>query len=134
MNDDEFHQAFLDLALPPADFHHAEHVRAAWGCLRRADDFSGGAAQFAVHFRRYVAKIGAATKYHETITWFYLVLLHQRMSELPPAQTWGEFRAANPDLLDREMGPLRARYRPATLQSPQARRIFLLPDALPAGA
>lgn len=129
MTDSEFHQSFLDLALAPADFHHAEHLRAAWCCFRQTGDFAAGAEQFVRHFRLFVTKIGAAAKYHETITWYYLTLVHQRMAEGPAAQSWADFRGANPDLFVPGQRLLRERYAPGTLEKPLARRVFLLPDA-----
>lgn len=129
MTDSEFHRSFLDLTLDPADFHHAEHLRAAWCCFRQAGDFAAGAEQFVRHFRLFITKIGAAAKYHETITWCYLTLVHQRMAEGPAAESWAGFREANPDLFAPGLLPLRARYSPGTLESPRARRVFLLPDA-----
>lgn len=129
MSNAGFLRAFEALALPPADFRHADHLRAAWCCFRYSDDFSSGAARFVQSFRRYVGKIGAGSKYHETITWFYLALVFERIA-LSPGDGWNEFRARNPDLFDRTMPRLKASYRPETLQSPLARRVFLLPDAV----
>jgi hypothetical protein len=43
-------------------------------------------------------------------------------------QGWPEFRAENPDLLDRKRDILKRYYRPETLQSELAKRTFLLPD------
>jgi hypothetical protein len=134
MTDAEFHRAFLDLSLSPAGFRHADHIRAAWCCFRHTGDFAAGAADFIRHFRRFVAKIGAEAKYHETITWYYLTLVHRRMACSAPGAGWDEFRAANPDLFDREMRPLKRCYRQATLESALARRVFVLPDAAPSAA
>lgn len=127
-DDAAFLRAFETFTLPPETFHHAEHLRAAWCCLCSADDFAAGAARFIHSFRRFVAKAGAAAKYHETITWFYLALIAERMAASPGAG-WAEFRAANPDLFDPTMPRLRASYHPGTLQSQLARRVFVLPDA-----
>lgn len=129
-DDAAFLQAFESLALPPAAFKHAEHLRAAWCCFHGTRDFANGATRFVHLFKRYVAAIGAESKYHETITWFHLILVHERMVQAPGA-TWPEFRARNADLFAGGLPLLRARYRPETLASSLARRVFLLPD-LPA--
>lgn len=131
MSDAQFLQAFETLALPPAEFGHAEHLRAAWCCFRHSEDFTTGAARFVTGFRRYVAHIGAEAKYHETITWFYLAQVSERLARSPDAG-WEEFRRAHPDLFAHGMSLLKARYRPETLQTSLARRTFVLPDAAPA--
>ena len=128
MNDTEFHRSFLDQALSPKDFHHAEHLRAAWCCFRQSGDFATGAEQFVRHFRLFAAKIGAAAKYHETITWYYLILVHQRMAAGPAGQSWAEFHRTNPDLFEPGQRLLRSCYLPSTLDSSLARRAFVLPD------
>jgi len=132
MTDAEFHRAFVNLDLPAAEFRHTEHIRAAWGCFRSTGEFAAGAAEFTRHFRAFVTKLGAGAKYHETITWYFLVQVHERMALTHAAQTWDEFRAANPDLFEGGMRILRTRYQPATLDGAHARRVFVLPDARPA--
>lgn len=126
--DAAFLHAFESLALPPETFRHADHLHAAWCCLRASPDFAAGAARFIALFRRFVDHAGASAKYHETITWFYLALIAERMAAAPGA-AWEDFRAANPDLFDHTLPRLRASYRPGTLQSHLARRVFILPDA-----
>ncbi len=127
-HDTAFLHAFENLVLPPESFRHADHLRAAWCCLRISADFATGASRFIASFRRFVTHAGASAKYHETITWFYLALIAERIAAAPGA-TWEEFRTANPDLFDHTMPRLKASYRPGTLQSHLARRVFVLPDA-----
>ena len=49
---------------------------------------------------RFATAHGAAEKYHETITWAFVVLIHERIARAPdPArETWEAFARANPDL------------------------------------
>ncbi len=126
-DDTGFLDAFESLAIPPDNFQHADHLRAAWCCFRSSVDFASGAARFVHHFRRYIRQIGAEAKYHETITWFYLTVVYQRIAKSPGAG-WEEFHAGNPDLFARGMPLLKASYQSETLESPLARRVFMLPD------
>ena len=66
--------------------------------------------------------------YHETITWAYVALIHERV-ERRPAAHWEEFCRLNPDLLSWRPSILDRYYRPETLASDLARRVFVLPDA-----
>jgi hypothetical protein len=127
MSDVEFLASFESLEIPGSDFRHKDHVRLAWIYLHDSD-FAAGAARFCEYFRRFVRHIGAESKYHETITWFYLVIVFERIRAQPASSTWEAFAGSNGDLLDSGMGLLRNRYRNETLSSPLARRIFLLPD------
>jgi hypothetical protein len=132
MSDAEFLASFEGLRIPGCDFRHNDHVRLAWIYLHDSD-FAAGASRFCGSFRRFVRHIGAESKYHETITWFYLVTVFGRIRTQAPAPGWEAFAQSNGDLLDSSMGLLRVRYRNETLFSPMARSIFLLPDLPGAG-
>ena len=127
MNDCEFLTAFEDGSLPEDRFHHRDHVRAAWLLLR---DMPPAAAldRFASALRRFAAAKGKTGLYHETITWAYLLLINERMERGGRAREWDEFAAENPDLLTWRPGVLDTYYRPETLGSDLARRVFVLPD------
>ena len=66
--------------------------------------------------------------YHETITWSLLLLIHER-SRREPAISWEQFASRNSDLLTWRPSPLDRYYRPGTLASEFARRVFVLPEA-----
>ena len=113
--------------LDPATFTHRRHLQAAWFYLRRSG-FAVGGAEFCKQLRKYVTHVGAASKYHETITWGYLALLNEEMALRSPAgETFDAMIARRPDLLDHRNGALSRRYRAAELENPDARRVFLLP-------
>jgi hypothetical protein len=120
---------FEDTTLPADAFGHREHVRIAWLLLREAP-FEVAALRFCGALRRYAASLGKAERYHETITWAYLALVNQRL-RAGGAQDFDAFARANPDLLHRTGGALAQLYDRATLESPLARRVFLLPRPLP---
>jgi hypothetical protein len=121
-SDEELLAAFESSALAPEEFRHAEHVRVAWLCLRRAP-LIGALARFTDGLKRLAASFGKPELYHETITWAYLFLINQRLG--PPDEPWAEFAARNPDLFSTVLA---AYYRDEILRSPLARRTFVLPD------
>ena len=132
MNDAEYIARFERLEIPKEEFCHADHIRIAWIYLR-SGDFATGASKFVTQFGRYVRTIGADAKYHETITWFFLVKIRERIRS-SPAKTWEDFAFTNPDLLDRNMPILKAHYRPETLHTAFARAVFVLPDSAGCGS
>lgn len=119
--------AFENGSLDPAQFSHRKHLSLAWGYLQR-DGFPDGALQFRRHLQNYVAKVGAQSKYHETITWAYLVLLNEELCLRSPAgESFEAMIQRRPDLLDHRNGPISRCYSQAQLDSPEARRVFMLP-------
>jgi hypothetical protein len=127
MSNAEFLASFEALRIPGRAFRHNDHVRLAWIYLHDSE-FAPGASRFCRSFRAFVRHIGAESKYHETITWFYLVTVFERIRTQAAASNWEAFARSNGDLLDSSMGMVRVRYRTETLCSPLARSIFLLPD------
>lgn len=119
--------AFVAGTLPGPAFGHAEHLRVAFLFLRTHADFAAAALAFRAALRRYVAGLGAAERYHETLTWAWLALCRERMEghEDPDSRA---FLARCPDLLDPRGGALARRYDlAALLADPLARRVFVLP-------
>jgi hypothetical protein len=124
LDDDALIEAFEGLAIAPADFRHREHVRLGFAMLQREADFGEGAVRFHRALRRFVAAHGAAAKYHETLTWAFLALIHERMYR-DPCATSHELLARHPDLL---AGALARSYDVAEIAaSPIARAVFVLP-------
>jgi hypothetical protein len=125
MNDDVLLAGFEDGSL--SAFHHSDHVRVAWLYLHRHEPLAA-LERFTAGLKRFAAAKGQAGLYHETITWAYLLLIHQRMAQAPVAETWEEFAARNPDLFAWKPSILARYYRDETLDSDLARRVFVLPD------
>ena len=105
MNQDALAQdelALLDAleqcTLPLASLDHATHVKLGWLYLRR-DPLLVAIERFRTALRRYVTAHGHADRYHETITWAYLVIIQERMERLGRDRGWDAFASANPDLL-----------------------------------
>jgi hypothetical protein len=112
----------------PADsFHHADHVRLAFEYLCRYPVIEA-LQRFADALRRFAAVHGKTQRYHETITWAYLLLIRERIARAGDTPTWEAFSQHNPDLLIWKDGVLTMLYRQETLDSDLARQTFLLPD------
>ena len=118
---------FEDCTLPAAEFHHAHHVRVAWEYLREEAQLADALQRFATNLRRFAAHHGATSLYHETITWAYVALIHERMLQRSDAD-WESFAEANPDLLTWKPSILDRYYTHETLFSDLARHTFVLPD------
>ena len=130
--DTQLLDALESLSLAPGEFHHEEHLRAAWQLLRTVP-FEDAVARFATALQRLTEHFGAPGKYHETITLFYLHLVNARMQELPKAHTWRQFRTQNPDLFESHAALIGRYYSEPRLGSAAARRHFVLPDKMPHG-
>ena len=115
--------------LPEDRFHHADHLHAAWLYLTRFPA-AEAIARFSLALRGYAASLGKAGRYHETLTWAYLLLLNERIRRNEAVETWEQFVVAHPDLLDWKNPILSKYYRKETLDSDLARRVFLMPDLI----
>ena len=127
MNDRDFVSAIERCAIAGSDFRHADHIRLAWIYLRE-HPLIEAIDRFTTSLKRFAAHHGVPEKYHETITWAYLLLIHERLQRGGAAATWDEFRAANADLFAWKPSILERYYAAATLQSDVARRVFVLPS------
>lgn len=131
MTDAELLRSFEDCTLPNSAFHHRDHVRLAWLYLRRLPALEA-LARFTEGLKRFAAANGHPGLYHETITWAYLLLIHERMARTD-TELWEKFAERNPDLLNWKPSVLDRYYEKETLGSELARRVFVLPDRCPAG-
>jgi hypothetical protein len=107
-------------------FHHSDHVRLAFAYLTK---FAAIEAlnRFVEALKRFAGRLGKSGLYHETITYAYFFLIHERMARMPHLD-WEEFARRNADLLEWKPGILCRYYREATLKTDLARRVFVFPD------
>jgi hypothetical protein len=126
MNGPELLEAFEQCTLPNHDFHHRDHVHVIWSYLRQMPMLEA-LQRFRSALQRFAAHHGKTMLYHETITWAYVALIHERMQQRPDLE-WDEFSRQNSDLLTWRPSVLERYYLPETLSSDLARRIFILPD------
>lgn len=124
-----FIDAFERCAMPPGRFRHRDHVRLAWLYLRLYP-LPEALGRYAEGLKRFAASIGQDGLYHETITYAFIFLIHERMQRHGPDDSWDAFAARNDDLLTRGVRFLHAYYRPETLMSDLARKVFLMPEPL----
>ena len=110
-----------------AELHHRDHVRVAWLYLRR-EPLLRAVESFVSDLKRFAAAKGAPGLYHETLTFGFLFLVHERLG--PPDEDFDSFASRNPDLLAWKPSALDRYYHPETLASDRARRRFVLPDRL----
>jgi hypothetical protein len=113
--------------LPLDALTHEAHVELGW-LYARSFPLTTALERFTAALKRFAAAQGKAGLYHETITWAYLILIHERIERGGRDRGWDAFKADNPDLLARQKRALDAYYRPETLESDLARRCFVLPD------
>jgi hypothetical protein len=132
MTDEEFIEGFESCTLVGADFHHRDHVRVVWLYLR-SNSVLETLVKFSEGLKRFAAANGKPNLYHETITWAYVFLIHERMQRDGSEQSWPEFVEQNPDLFDWKDNILKAYYEDETLRSERARRMFILPDRISIG-
>lgn len=125
-SEDEFLAAFDDCSLEPAYFHHADHIRLAYILLER-DALIEALRIFTEGLKRFAIAKGATGLYNETITWAYMLLIHDRMQR-KGAASFEQFREQNEDLFAWKPSILDTMYERETLISDLARKVYLLPD------
>ena len=107
-------------------FHHRDHVHVSWIYLRRLGLHAALAAVSDGLSRLSIAH-GQAAKYHVTVSWLYVIAIHERMIA---GQSWEEFERANPELFSHWGAFVSRYYTPGRLRSETARASFVLPDRL----
>jgi hypothetical protein len=130
MSEQDFIQLFEAGSIQPDAFHHEDHVKLAFCYLILFSPLEA-LGRFSTAVQRFAEMQGKANLYHETITWAYLLLIHERMARCIASPTWETFAAANPDLLTWKESILHHYYTQATLQSDLAKRVFVFPDKPP---
>ncbi len=117
-----------------AAFDHEAHVYLAWLYLDRYS-VAEAIERFTAALKRLTVKLGVPGKYHNTITWFFMLIIAERRNgdsgaAGPPGRAWSRFRRDNDDLFRRDENVLHRYYNPETLATDAARRTFVLPDKL----
>jgi hypothetical protein len=127
MQDHEFLRAFETGALRNSAFHHLDHVRLAWLYLRR-DGPEAGAQEVIQGLKHFAAVHGAADRFHESLTRFWVLLVQHLMEAFPQVERFDELVTCYPALADKRL--VYRHYRPETLASPAARQGWIAPDLL----
>lgn len=109
-------------------FDHGAHIYVGWLYLERYP-LAEAIKQFTIALRRLTRRLGVPGKYHETISWFFLLLIEERRSDSPP-NNWFAFRRSNKDLFCRDDNIVERYYSKELITSDRARQSFVLPDRL----
>jgi hypothetical protein len=125
MLNDPLVTAFETTSVDPAAFRHREHLYVAW-CYLRELPLEEALARYVHHLRKLAIAHGVPDRFHATMTWAYVVLLHEAMHRSPGA-SFDDMLAENAELMDHRAGILYAYYDRAQLDSDEARRRFVLP-------
>lgn len=123
--DDALVRAFEHASLDGARFHHREHLYVAYRYLRTYT-LEDAIARYVSHLRALVSALGAADKFHATVTWGYMLLVRDAL-EASPELEFDALLTAHPELLAPPALALRAFYDESVLRSERARRTFVLP-------
>jgi len=126
LTDAEFARTFERGDIPNRDFHHREHLRLAWAYLAECPSLDAAIVRIVTAIRRFAAAAGAAEKYHETLTIFWMKHLELIRARLDAGADFDEVLRANPRLLDKDL-PL-AFYSRERLFSDEARRTWVEPE------
>lgn len=123
MTDAEFMQSLADCTLPNLD--HRSHIRAAWITLQQKP-LAEAIVDLSGQFQNYAESKGHPDYFHATVTWGFMIAIHERMYAGKAGQSWEEFLKLNPDL-DVGISFLHQWYPPVELQSDRARKCPIMP-------
>jgi hypothetical protein len=129
MTDETFFEEFENGTLSPELFHHKDHVKMVWLYLKKYDLLES-LAKFSQSLKNFAKINGAEQRYHETITFAYVLIINERLKQSENTYTWEEFAERNSDLLDWTSNILKKYYREDTLNSAFAKKTFVFPDKL----
>ena len=125
MDDRAFLQAFEEGMLPPSEFAHRGHIRMAWLYLRDYG-WDEGIVRIRSSIQTFAVRLGATTKYHETITIFWARLVQHMIAEQPQLEMFDDFLAHFPQILDSRL--IQQHYSADLLRSSVARAQWVEPD------
>ena len=121
-------ESFEASDIDPDRFDHEAHVYVAWLYVSEYP-LADAIARFDAGLRRLVTALGAEGKYHATLTWFFLLLIAERIA---PDEPWQVFKHRNADLVNDSKQLLSRYYSEEYLFSDRARERFMLPNNLAA--
>lgn len=112
-------------SLPKEEFKHLAHVRVAWTLLAQVP-LPEALVRFSAALKRLAAGFGVPELYSETVTVFYMLVIHTRRRHAP-GLCFEAFRAANPDLFEPMPRFVGACYPPGALDEPASKASFRMP-------
>lgn len=122
-------EAFEAGTIDAEAFDHEAHVYIAWLYLERYP-LHEAIARFTDALQRLTVQLGIPGKYHETVSWFFMLLTEERRFGLT-AGDWFSFHRKHADLFASGPDSILGRYYSSELlASDRARTSFVLPDKL----
>lgn len=122
-------EAFEKGTIDPELFDHEAHLFIAWSYVQQYE-LKESIDRFCAALRRQTKKLGIEAKYHETLSWFFIILIAERQSE-SGSNNWQTFKRRNADLLATGPSIVRDYYSDGRIGSTIARTQFVMPDRLP---
>ena len=132
LTDAELLAQFEDCTLPAERWHHAEHIRIAYLCLRQhpfPDALNRMRAGLKALNTAQAVPESLDRGYHETLTVAWLRLVQVILAEYDPAENALSFFEQHPELSQRKT--LRLFYSRDRIMSWQAKAEFVEPDLAP---
>ena len=138
--DQVFLQQFEQLSLPAEQFNHLGHLRIAWIYLlinqQSTQAETKAVKQVCVGIKAYAESLGAAMKFHKTITTALVIITAKRMAALMQTlnktqltcDDWRLFVKKNTDLVNDAVGVLKTYYSEPRLYSDEAKLAWCEPD------
>ncbi len=123
-SDEKFLTAFLQSTISEEEFNHEAHLRICWLLLKK-HPLLKALQMLTQGLKSLVAKLGAADKYHETLSVALALLMYERMEKEEEFSGW---LRKNSDFLTNWRGLLASFYADDLLWSERAKQAFVLGD------
>src|ERR1700741_4084003 len=127
MNTQEFIRSFEDLSIDPSVFDHQHHVLMTWHYLNfypfevAEQKIFSGLTNLTRHLGVY------DTKYHQTITYAYVKLIHSAIKK-DPNRNWETFKNNNPNVFKPVRELMKEHYSFDVFESNEAKLYKMDPD------
>jgi len=128
LSDDELLRAFEGCRLAPGSFHHGDHVRLAWICVRRFGPVPAE-ERLLNGIRKMAEGAGVPEKFLHTTTVAWVRLVAAKQVQKAGDEKFDDWIAKWPELLNKNL--LDEHYSTGMLETPQARSGWLAPDRKP---
>jgi len=126
LSDNEFEEQFKALNLSPEVFSHEAHLRLAWIHIRKYG-VNQAEQNISNQLLAYVVKLGAADKYHTTVTIVAVRIVNHFMKK-SECESFDEFIERYPELKSNFKELINKYYSFNVFNSEEARKSFIDPD------
>jgi hypothetical protein len=105
MNDRAFILAFENGRIPPADLHHADHLRLALAYLADSASAEEATGRMAAAIKAFARAAGHDHKYHHTLTVVWVRLVARLLDQRLPLSYYSHDRLFSRDARERWVDP-----------------------------